>query len=114
MVENIYLLVLPAVLLPLAVCARVHLSSFLAQRALVSLIRRFRELDALDSRAAVSIDKLGFRTSNPGSSSLKTAAGSRSYKPQALLHLISQGAVLVTGDNRLYLSEETLELLGFS
>jgi hypothetical protein len=73
------------------------------KRALKSVIKSFRDFQALTPETAKMAFDLGFKRRG-----LLQIRGFRDYKPAALQFLQKQDIVLVTEDGRLYLSEQTL------
>ena len=73
-------------------------------RNVPKVIRIFRFHNAVGDRNARTIDELGLR-SKP---MLQRLFSGRDYKPQALQSLIRANIVQVTGEGKLYLSEENL------
>jgi hypothetical protein len=78
-------------------------SNFLARRAIRTVVKMFRERQALSAETAMTAEALGFR----GRSLLQFRAF-RDYKPAALNLLIRNNIVQSTEDGRLFLSEAML------
>ena len=74
------------------------------RRAIPSVIRTFREHNAVNIKDAKTIDKLGLQTRPMLERMWKT----RDYKPRALQLLMSANIIQMTEDGKLYLSEENL------
>ena len=77
---------------------------WLVKRAVMQVIKIFRNQNATDSKNARTIDELGLRA--PGM--LQKMGRRRDYKPQALGVLVQAEIVQVTEDGKFYLSEEKL------
>lgn len=78
-------------------------SAFLIKRATKTVIRTFRDNEALTAAKALTAAELGLLPKG-----FFQFRGLRDYKPAALQYLIRGNIVLTTEDGRLYLSEETL------
>jgi hypothetical protein len=78
-------------------------TSFLVKRAVRDVINIFRKNQALTPDKAMKIDELGLQAR-----SFLQFRGLRDYKPSALEYLMKNNIVLMTEDQRLYLSEEAL------
>ncbi len=77
---------------------------WLQRRAIISVIKIFREKNALDMESAITRDALGIKPRTFMERMLKM----RDYKPDALKFLLSAKIVRVTDDDRLYFSGEQL------
>jgi hypothetical protein len=78
-------------------------TQFMMKRATRSVIRIFRENDALSPDKAMTIQDL--RLAPRGLFQVKAF---RDYKPTALQFLMKNDIVVITDDGRVYLSEESL------
>ena len=78
-------------------------SSFLMKRALRSVIKIFRDHNALTFETAQFTQDLGLTRQN-----LLHSRGLRDYKPLAVQFLLRQDILLTTQDGKLFLSEEAL------
>lgn len=78
----------------------------LVKRAAHSVIRIFREHNAVEISHAETIDNLGLKSLNM----IEKLWKPRDYKPRALQLLLSADIIQVTEDGKLYLSEENLAL----
>ena len=76
------------------------------KRAIPSVIRIFRQHNAVGVRGAKTVDELGL---NP-KSYMERIGRLRDYKPRALQLLIRADIIQMTEDGKLYLSEENLAL----
>ena len=81
---------------------------FLMKRAISSVIHIFQRQSALDARNAKTLDELGLRPRT----FMEGMFRRRDYKPHALELLRRAGIVLVTEDDKLYLSEDKLASSG--
>ncbi len=73
-------------------------------RNVPKVIRIFRFHNAVGDRNARTIDELGLRAKPM----LRRLFSGRDYKPQALQSLIRANIVQITGEGKLYLSEDNL------
>ena len=78
-------------------------SRFLLRRAIIAIIKKFRENNAFDSSTAKTQEELGLK-----SKGLLEIRGLRDYKPMALQLLIRNDIIQITQDERLFLSEDVL------
>ena len=76
----------------------------LVRRAIPSVIRLFRQHNAVGSRNAKAIHELGLKPRTMIERMLKGV----DYRPAALQLLIKAGVIQITEDGKLYLSEENL------
>lgn len=74
------------------------------RRAIPSVIKIFRQQNAIGIKNAKTIDELGLKSQNIMDKMWKW----RNYKPDALKILISVNIVQMSEDGKLYLSEENL------
>ena len=77
-------------------------SQFLMKRAINTVIKGFRDRQALTPESAVTADELGYKRK------LFQMNGLRDYKPNALQLLMRTNIVQMTEEGKLYLSEEAL------
>jgi hypothetical protein len=78
-------------------------SNLLARRAIKTVIKMFRERQALSPETAMTAEALGFQRR-----SILQVRAFRDYKPAALQFLMRNNIVQATEDGRLYLSEAIL------
>lgn len=83
-------------------------STFLVKRAINTVIKRFKDNDALTPETAKTVADLGL--ARKGFFQLKAF---RDYKPAALDLLIRNNVIQITEDNRLFLSQENLDKTNF-
>ena len=76
----------------------------LNKRAIVQVIKRLRQHQALDIESAKTVQEIGLQPLSFRERMLRF----RDYKPAALQGLIRVGIVQMTEDGRVYLSEEKL------
>ena len=82
----------------------IFIPRLLMMRAFSSVIKIFRENNAINEKNAKTIDELGLRPPTFTQRMFRT----RDYKPQALDLLRRADIVQMTEDGKLYLSEEKL------
>ena len=75
------------------------------KRAVIQVVKRLRQVQALDDDSAKTVDELGLRPP----SFRERLFRFRDYKPGALQGLVQVGIVQMTEDGRVYLSEENLK-----
>ena len=102
MVEN---LLVVSFLLTALVAAVFVISAFVMRRAALKVIKTFCEYEALDARKARHAAEMGLDPPDLLERILKP----RDYRPQALRMLNQAGIVHLTGDGRLYMSEDKLD-----
>lgn len=78
-------------------------SRLLLRRAINAIILRFREKNAINPLTAMTQDELGLSPKG-----IMVIRGLRDYKPIALELLIRSNIIQITGDDRMFLSEEIL------
>ncbi len=78
-------------------------STFLMKRAIKTVVKRFRDFDALTPTTARTVEELGL--ARQGFFQFKAL---RDYKPAAMDLLLRNNIIQVTEDNRLYLLESEL------
>jgi hypothetical protein len=78
-------------------------SNFMARRAIKSVIKMFRNGQALSLDTAKTSEELGFRPRR-----MLQLRATRDYKPAAMQFLMKHNVIQATEDGRLYLSEEAL------
>jgi hypothetical protein len=78
-------------------------SNFMARRAIKSVIKMFRNGQALSAETAKTTDELGLQPRR-----LLQFKAFRDYKPAALQLLMRHNIIQATEDGRFFLSEETL------
>lgn len=100
MSETTTLILLTAVILILIFV----LPQILLRRAISSVIRTFRQSEAVDAQNAKTIDELGLRPK----SMMQAIFRGAQYKTTALLVLSNATVIERTEDGKLYLSEENL------
>ncbi len=99
--DSVILIVLFVVLVVLALFV---IPQWRLKRVIPKVIRIFREHSAIGIKNAKTIDELGLRTQGMLGQMLR----GRDYKQYALSALMKAEIIQITGDGRLYLSEEKL------
>jgi hypothetical protein len=79
---------------------------FFLKRAIRDIVRMFRAHNATDPASAKTLDELGFKSRGM----MENVFRGRDYKPNALNILVKSQIVIMTEDERYYLSEETLAI----
>jgi hypothetical protein len=97
-------LVAIGVLALMAILAFVVLPGLLTTRAIPSVLRAFRQHNAVGIGNAKTVDELGLGATT----GIQRLTKRRDYRPRALQFLIRSNIVGVTEDGKLYLSEEKL------
>ena len=93
------------IMMLVAIAAVIIIPAYLTNRAIVKVVKIFREHEADDIWSAKTAFQLGI---GPRSFIERIRDPRRDYKPMALGTLIKFGIVRKTGNDRLYLSEKTL------
>jgi hypothetical protein len=102
-------LILLVLILLLLLVVAFYGSNYVLKRAIRQVVQKFREVDALTPATAKTYEELGFV--RKGLFQFKIL---RDYRPAALGLLMNRGVILITEDNRVYLSEEDLSRSDFA
>jgi hypothetical protein len=97
-------IVVVVALLALAIVVGLYLPAYLTRRAMVDVVRRFYQQNALSAKSAKTADELGLTPP----SFIQKMMRRRDYKPEALRVLQQTGGVQFTEDGKLYLAELNL------
>ncbi len=92
------------ILVLIMMVAVIGLPQFLIRRAIPDVIKVFKRHNATSPKTAKSAEELGLA----GQTLVQRLWKPRDYKPRALQLLLSANIVQMTGDGKLYLSEENL------
>ena len=84
--------------------AAIMIPKLLIERAIHSVLQIFRDKGAITNKNAMTIDELGLK---PGVF-MDRFYRLRDYKPYALQILIGSNVIQMTGDGKLFLSEQEL------
>jgi hypothetical protein len=77
---------------------------FFLKRAIKDVVRMFRAHNASDPASAKPLEEIGFKSRGM----MENVFRGRDYKPYALNLMVKAQIVIMTEDERYYLSEETL------
>ena len=86
----------------LMLVAMIFIPQYMTRRAVLKVLRIFRQQNAIGMKNARTVDELGLRPR----SMLQSIGRGRDYKSKALEALIRADVVQMTEDGRLYLSED--------
>jgi hypothetical protein len=98
--KTLIIIILVAIL---AILLSFVLSRMLLNRAMLQIIRKLRENNAVDAAKAIFAEDAGIKRRG-----VIAFRALRDYKPMALDILVRTNIIRVTDDGRIYLSEETL------
>jgi hypothetical protein len=101
--ESTRILIILILVLVLMGILVIFVSGLMSRRTLQTLIKMFRNAQALSPETAKFADEIGFKDR-----SILIFTIVRDYKPQALQLLIKENIIQVTEDGKLFLSEQTL------